>query len=79
MLDPRLGFFPLKLCSFNAAVRRLRRLICPHVVQDTRPSAPSLTNLPIARRPVSPVCGSSNAPRLQGFAPHQSLPLRVGC
>jgi hypothetical protein len=31
MLDPRLGFDPLELCSSRAAVRRLRRL-CPLVV-----------------------------------------------
>jgi hypothetical protein len=45
---------------------------------DALASTPSPTDLPISRRPVGSVCSCSSAPRLQGFAPHQSLPLRTG-
>jgi hypothetical protein len=58
----------------------------PYVVSNAvallslrRPSsAPSPTDLPLSRRPAGPVCGCPSAPRLQGFAPRQSLPLRAG-
>jgi hypothetical protein len=45
---------------------------------DALPSASSPTDLTISRCPVGSVCGLPSAPRLQGFAPHQSLPLRSG-
>jgi len=71
-----LGIFPSRAfslwCSSTSSPTPL-----PSCRWDIRPSTPSLTDLPISRRPASPVCGSSNIPRLQGFAPHQNLPLRA--
>jgi hypothetical protein len=60
-------------CSSSSSPTPLPSCRC-----DALPSAPSPTDFPISRRPAGPVCSSPNAPRLQGFAPHQSLPLRAG-
>jgi hypothetical protein len=77
------GVLPSELCSSRAAVRRFRRL-CPPVVgtpflpvrtlasrRERRSTAPSL------RAPWW--TGHPDVPRLQGFAPHESPPLRAGC
>jgi hypothetical protein len=77
-----LGVHPSELCSFRAAVRRLQRR-CPLAVgMSFRPvrvaggrrRAETLRR--ILRRPKW-TC-RSDAPRLQGFAPHESPPPRPG-
>jgi hypothetical protein len=77
------GVHPSELCSSRAAVRRLRRLCPPGVggaLGLTRgPPSPSRTPKRCARTRSSP-CGQDleNAPRLQGFAPHESPPHQAG-
>jgi hypothetical protein len=72
-----LGIFPSRAFLLNWCSSTPSPTPLPSCRYDTRPSTSSLTDLPISRRPASPVCGSSSVPRLQGFAPHQSLPLRA--
>jgi len=80
-----LGVLPYRV--FTTAFRPCDFLWCssspsptplPSCRCDALPSASSLTDFPISQRPASSFCSSPNAPRLQGFAPHQSLPLRAG-
>jgi hypothetical protein len=79
MPDPLLGFHPSKLSSSRAAVRRLQRPCPPVVRPPLAPSARSPVPPPLARlRPGRRLRGPPSAPRLQGFAPHGSPPLRVG-
>jgi hypothetical protein len=74
---------PFRAFSSRAAVRRLRRR-CPLVVGMTLRRARATvgrsdTEVPprIRRRPIW--TWRRDAPRLQGFAPHESPPLRLGC
>jgi hypothetical protein len=76
------GVRPSELCSSRAAVRRLQRL-CPLDVGTLRASPRfGLTvagaEAPRRSRPY-PNEEALGAPRLQGFAPHESPPLRAGC
>jgi hypothetical protein len=78
--NPLLGLCPSELCSFRAAVHRLR-CPCPHVVGYTGLKEPEFqsvheTEVPLPLR-LKVQC--AYAPRLQGFAPHESPPLRRSC